>query len=297
MKPPNSKPQLLDYQIANASQALVPNPPTQSSFGRWSHIHLEHHQQPAFETAEHQSTWHVIAYGAVGRSLGERWLDGTRREEKRSHGDIAIIPAGICHRCNWNTEGEFTILAIAPDFLKQVGEDFCDCVELVPVFMGKQDLLIRGIFSTLQDELDLQQIGGNLLIDNLKITLAIHLLRKYCTTKPKGFSYSGGLSLVKLQEIKEYINEHLDRDLKLVELAAIAQISPYHFLRLFKQSIGLTPHQYILQRRIERAKFLLQHSDLGIAEIAAKTGFCDQSHLTQYFKRLVGITPNQFLRS
>ncbi len=162
--------------------------------------------------------------------------------------------------------------------------------------MGKQDLLVRGIFSTLQDELDSPQIGGNLLIDNLKTTLAIHLLRKYCTIKPKVSSYTGGLSLVKLEEIKEYINEHLDRDLKLVELAAIAQISPYHFLRLFKQSIGLTPHQYILQRRIDRAKFFLQHSELGIAEIAAKTGFCDQSHLTQCFKRLVGITPNQFPR-
>jgi AraC family transcriptional regulator len=60
--------------------------------------------------------------------------------------------------------------------------------------------------------------------------------------------------------------------------------------------MGLTPHQYILQRRIEKVKFLLQYSKLGIAEIALQVGFCDQSHLTQYFKRIVGITPKQFLR-
>ncbi len=72
-------------------------------------------------------------------------------------------------------------------------------------------------------------------------------------------------------------------------------MSPYYFLRLFKQSMGITPHQYILQRRIEKAKFLLQHGE-SIAEIAIKVGFCDQSHLTQYFKRIVGVTPKKFLQ-
>ena len=76
----------------------------------------------------------------------------------------------------------------------------------------------------------------------------------------------------------------------------MVQVSPYYFLRLFKQSMGLTPDQYILQRRIEKAKFLLQHSKLGIAEVAIRVGFCDQSHLTQYFKRIVGMTPKQFSR-
>lgn len=95
----------------------------------------------------------------------------------------------------------------------------------------------------------------------------------------------------------EYIHAHLDQDLKLVELAAIAQISPYHFLRLFKQKMGVTPHQYILQRRIEQAKFLLQHSELSLAEIALRVRFCDQSHLTRCFKRIVGITPKQLQQS
>lgn len=98
---------------------------------------------------------------------------------------------------------------------------------------------------------------------------------------------------LRTETVTEYITEHLHQDVKLIELAAIAQMSPYHFLRLFKQSMGLTPHQYILQRRIEKAKCLLQHSKLSIAEVAANVGFCDQSHFTRYFKRIIGVTPKQ----
>ena len=133
-------------------------------------------------------------------------------------------------------------------------------------------------------------MGSRLLVDSLKTALTIHLLRHYCVTRPKS-SYADGLSRSKLMLVTDYIHSHLYRDLPLTEIAAIAQISPYHFLRLFKQRMGMTPHQYILQRRIEQAQYLLQHSDLSIAQIATQTGFCDQSHLTRYFKRRVGITP------
>ena len=80
-------------------------------------------------------------------------MDGIRREERRERGDIAIIPAGISHRCNWNTEAEFTILAIEPVLLKQVSEDLIDSdrIQLIPQFMSEQDLLIQGVFSTLKD--------------------------------------------------------------------------------------------------------------------------------------------------
>lgn len=222
-------------------------------------------------------------------------MDGKLRTETRSLGDIAIIPEGISHRCNWNTSVQFMILAIESALLRQVGQDLVnpDRIELIPRFMTGQDVLIQGIFSALREELESGKIGGYLLIDSLKTTLAIHLLRKYCTTQPKLSSYADGLSKSKLQQVTEYITEHLHQDVKLIELAAIAQMSPYHFLRLFKQSMGLTPHQYILQRRIEKAKCLLQHSNLSIAEVAANVGFCDQSHFTRYFKRIIGVTPKQ----
>ncbi len=294
MKTPNKIVELLDYRQAKASKNFVPQPATLSSLG-WDGIHFELHRQPQFETVEHQHTMHVIAFG-FSDSPGERWLDGRSQKERRERGDIAIIPAGIVHRCNWNNSAEFGILAVEPANLKQIGQDLVDCdrIELIPQFMNEQDELIKGIFSTLKDELECHKIGGNLLIDSLKMTLTIHLLRKYCATKPKLSSYENGLSKLKLRRVTDYICEHLGDDLKVIELAAIAQVSPYYFIRLFRKSIGQTPHQYILQQRIEKAKYLLQHQQISVSEIAAMVGFCDQSHLTKYFRRIVGVTPKQY---
>lgn len=131
-------------------------------------------------------------------------------------------------------------------------------MELIPQFMNQPDSLIQGIISTLQDELQCNKIASALLIDSLKTTLAIHLLQNYCTLQPKLSSYPSGLSRSTLQRVTEYIHAHLHQDLRLVELSTIAQLSPYHFLRLFKQEMKITPHQYILQCRIEQAKDLPQ---------------------------------------
>lgn len=300
---------VIDYHKENAASLLLPRPSVLSSGGLaradWQNIHLEISQQPKFATADHQHPMHVLAYvldyaqTEPGLDSGSRWLDGKRDRERRNIGDIAVIPAGMIHRCSWDTSVQFGILAIEPTFLKQIGQDWVnsDCIELVPRFANQSDPLLQGIFSTLKEEIESSGMGGHLLLDSLKTALAIHLLRKYCTTRPRLSDYGDGLSQSSLQQVIAYINAHLDRDLKLVELATIAQLSPYHFLRLFKQSMGTTPHQYILQCRIEKTKQLLRHSTLSLAEIAARVGFSDQSHLTRYFKRVVGVTPKQFLQT
>jgi AraC family transcriptional regulator len=299
--------QTIDYRQANASAPFVPNPAVLFSTG-WENLYFELHQQPKFDIAEHQHTMHIIAYRLpvpptseyAGTALpGERWLDGKLARERRQAGDIALIPAGVSHRCNWNSSVQFGILAIEPTLLQQVGQEWVnpDRIELMPQFMSAADPLIQAIFSTLKAELEISGIGGHLLIDSLKAALAIHLLRNYCTTVPKLSSYSKRLSSAQLNLVTNYINADLHKDLKLIELSAIAQLSPYHFLRLFKQSMGITPYQYILQQRIKKAKDLLQHSKLSIAEIAVQTGFSDQSHLTKCFKRSTGLTPKQLLQS
>lgn len=302
MRKPKPSVKLLDYCQERASDRIVPHPAILRSSG-WSGLHLELHQQPTFATDEHHHTMHVLACGLIGSSNqnapGMRSLGGKRSQERRGAGDVAIIPAGMTHSCSWDAPAQFIVLALEPTLLQQVGQDWVnpDQIELLPRFMSESDAFIQSILSHLKAEAENGGIGSHLLIDSLKTALAVHLLRNYCATRPKLSSYANGLSQSKLALVKDYIHNHLHQDLKLAEIAAIAQLSPYHFLRLFKLRTGITPHQYILQCRVNRAKYLLQHSHWSIVEIAAQTGFCDQSHLTRYFKRLIGVTPTQLLQS
>jgi AraC family transcriptional regulator len=107
----------------------------------------------------------------------------------------------------------------------------------------------------------------------------------------------GGLPQHKLKFVTDYINSHLERELSLNELAAIAQLSPYHFSRAFKQSTGISPHQYVIQQRVERASKLLVQGKMSIAEVAQACGFTHQSHLNRHFKRITGVTPKTLLNS
>src|SRR5258708_28782852 len=99
------------------------------------------------------------------------------------------------------------------------------------------------------------------------------------------------LARAELRRALDYIYDNVGSDLSLQELAGIAGVSASHFASLFKQSTGLSPHQYVIHRRVEKARSLLRQSDLSIGEIAVLTGFYDSSHLNHHFKRLTGVTP------
>ncbi|MGL5924472.1 helix-turn-helix domain-containing protein [Chroococcidiopsis sp.] len=101
------------------------------------------------------------------------------------------------------------------------------------------------------------------------------------------------LTSTQLQQVLEYINTHLDRDLSLVQIAGEIDFSPTYFASLFKRTTGMSPHRYVIGQRVERAKLMLAKTDLAIANIALQVGFSSQSHLTQQFKRLTGMTPKQ----
>ena len=104
-----------------------------------------------------------------------------------------------------------------------------------------------------------------------------------------------GLSARRLEAVLGYIGEHLHAALTLRDLAAVAHLSPFHFARRFKLSTGLSPHRYIIARRIEQAKHLLcGEEELTLAQVAARPGCWDQGRFTRPFHRLVGVTPKPF---
>jgi AraC-like DNA-binding protein len=100
-----------------------------------------------------------------------------------------------------------------------------------------------------------------------------------------------------MRRVRDYIDAHLGDSIELVELSEIAGLSIFHFARQFKYSEGMTPHHYLVSRRVERAKELLAGTNLSLSQVAFAAGFSDQSHLTRHFGQIVGITPGQFRRS
>ena len=137
--------------------------------------------------------------------------------------------------------------------------------------------------------------GGRLAVLSLANVLAVHLIRHVSAPRQPARRRDGTLPRARLRAVVEYIEEHLDAGPTLEQLAAIAHLSPYHFARQFKAATGLPPHQYVITRRVERARQLLQAGmDLSLADIAVDAGFSDQSQFCRHFKRLVGVTPRQF---
>ena len=114
------------------------------------------------------------------------------------------------------------------------------------------------------------------------------------TASPNWTKSSSGLTRNQARRVLDYIESHLSRELTLGELARIAGLSLYHFARMFKRTVGMTPHRYVLERRVERAKGMLRTTHAGLAEIGLSAGFCNQSHFTSTFRRMVGATPAEF---
>ncbi|HTC08754.1 MAG TPA: helix-turn-helix domain-containing protein [Acetobacteraceae bacterium] len=104
----------------------------------------------------------------------------------------------------------------------------------------------------------------------------------------------GGVSPGAMRRLHEYVEAHLGEHIDLGVLAGIAGLSVFHFAREFKQSTGVTPHHYLVRKRVERARHMLAGTDFSLSEIALAAGFSDQSHLTRHFRRMLGTTPGEF---
>jgi AraC family transcriptional regulator len=165
----------------------------------------------------------------------------------------------------------------------------------VPPLDGLDLPHLRAAMGEVDAELTTGGAGGRLAAESLANVLAVHLIRHVLAPSRPARGPDGALPRGRLRAVVEYIEEHLDASPSLEQMAAVARLSPYHFARQFKAATGLPPYQYVIMRRVERAKQLLQGGgDLSLAEVAAHAGFSDQSQFCHHFKRLVGITPGQF---
>jgi AraC family transcriptional regulator len=283
----------------NDISLITPKPPTLSSFALgWENIHFEYHCQPPFQTPPHCFEQHVITIQSAPRPIQfERSIEGSFWKGTFNEGSSFIVPEHVEHTAHTFTKTEFIVLSLQSSQVNPVAHESVDpdYIEIIPRLQEYSDPLLYGIGLGFKRAIESNELYGRLYVDLLTTTLSVHLLRQYSGRKIVLKEYANGLSKYKLRQIIDYIDSRMADNLSLIELASIVGISQYYFSRLFKQSTGLTPHQYIIQRRVERAKQLLRRGDRNIADVAHAVGFSDQSHLTYHFKRILGITPRVML--
>jgi AraC family transcriptional regulator len=227
--------------------------------------------------------------------------EGVRRHVPPPAGSMAVVPAGSPARWHWRGPFDWLCIILEPGLVARVGaEEFgLDPARLtVPPLDGLDLPHLRAAMAAVDAELTAGGAGGRLAAESLANVLAVQLIRHVLSPRRLERGRDGVLPRGRLRAVVEYIEGHLDAGPTLEQIAAVAHLSPYHFARQFKAATGLPPHHFLIARRVERAKQLLQgRVDLPLAQVAARAGFSDQSQFSRHFKRHVGVTPGRFRTS
>jgi AraC-like DNA-binding protein len=162
-----------------------------------------------------------------------------------------------------------------------------------PWRFGFDDPVIRALGGALQPALARPEAASRLFVDHVLLALRAHVAWRF-GVEADGATRPGRLTARRERRVREFIEAHLAENISLADLAGECGLSAAHFARAFRRSMGMAPHQFLTARRIERARDLLIHTTLPLAEVAARCGFSDQSHFTKVFRRLAGASPGSF---
>ena len=262
----------------------------------WAGIGLESYcDVPGCDIAEHVHPTHFLNL-LTGAPVRAEWTtEGKTYRAINEPGNIYLLPRGTRDKLTWKDSSSHIIVAIDAGFLcRSVPEtSHLDDVELIPHWELK-DRHIAALMTALHADLEDGQAAGRLYGEMLGASLASYLVNRYAVHPPQAKTPMGGLPRARLKRTFEFIDQHLATNIAMADLAGVANMSVSHFSEQFRLSTGTSPHRFVLQRRIDRAKHLLRETDLSLVEVALASGFADQSHFAKTFRRSVRMTPRQF---
>ena len=232
----------------------------------------------------------------IGPSVDIACRRGAQTHRGRAvHGDIDIIPAGMPSRWEVKQKDTALLIAVHASILCRVagerGLDF-NRVEVVNRFQMR-DPQIEHIGWALKAEMEAGYPAGTLFTDSLATALAARLLDRHSSARQdreERLTMPGH----KLRLVLSYVEDNLAGDLRLPELAAVAGLGMSQFKRVFRDAVGVPVHQYVIERRLERAKALLSDKSLPVGQIAIEAGFAHQSHLARHLRRATGLPPARY---
>jgi AraC family transcriptional regulator len=224
--------------------------------------------------------------------------EGVKRHLPPPAESISLVPAGSPARVRWSGRCDALLVYLEPGLVARVAAEAfgLDPARLTVPPLDALDLPpLRAAMTAVDAELTAGGAGGRLAAESLANLLAVHLIRHILARRRPSRGRDGALPPGRLRAVVAYVEEHLGAGPSLEQMAAVAGLSPYHFARQFKAATGVPPHQYVIMRRVERAKELLHAgTDLYVAEVAARAGFSDQSQFSRHLKHVVGVTPGRF---
>jgi AraC family transcriptional regulator len=273
-----------------------------SSTGKnWKDVIIQRHRIAEHELADVMFKQHVFILTVGCRCNWEFKRNGQLRQFPKANGTVSFFPSYVPFfgrlRVEKGMSPEFLFLGLDPVFVSSIA----DRLELKPdrIALGEQfrksDGALRHIALALQTANPAGDLGDRMYGESLSTALAVHLLRAYGGAELSGNQRRPGLSRAGLIRAIEYIQDQLNTPLTVSDIARTVQMSPYHFSRMFKESTGQSPHQYVIEARVRRAREILRTGKFTVGEAAYRVGFADQSHLTRHFKRVFGLPPRALL--
>jgi AraC family transcriptional regulator len=210
------------------------------------------------------------------------------------HGDIDVIPARTAARWEMLDDNDTALLLSLPQaLLDAVAEESgMDAARLeIRNRFQIRDAELEMLSWAMKREMETGCPSGRIYMNGLTLAMASRLVAWHSSAAKAAKQFSEGLSGLRLKQVLAFIEEQLAEDLSLEQIAAVAGVSASHVKTLFRKSMGIPVHQYVIQRRVERAKALLTKGSLSMAEIAAATGFAHQSHMARHMRRVLGMPP------
>ncbi|CAA0107353.1 HTH-type transcriptional activator RhaS [Starkeya nomas] len=211
-------------------------------------------------------------------------------------GSLEIIPADSDIFARWKTEKQNVLVAADSSRLARLaGLEFDkDSFELRPPRLGFVDDMAHMMALRIRREVENFELGCEETLDALVTLFATHLLRNYSSlSKAPPRIRSAGLTYAAWSKVNEFIQAHIGRTLTLEELAAIANLSPSHFSRAFRQTTGQSPYQYVISSRLVQARDLIVNTDTPLNVVASAVGFTSHSHMGMVMRRAWGMTPSE----
>lgn len=244
----------------------------------------------------------LVLFTGGTMAMALRYPNGPWQEQHLRHEDLILrsdedTPCEVRWTILASTSARTFHMHLSKDLLARTAEEVADFDPTHLSLAGRagfHDPLLNQIALTLWRELEQPSPAGKLYAQSAAQLLAVHLLRHYSSEGRTIKEPSQRLTQQQMRRVIDFVQDCLSQDLSLEALAEQTGFSAYHFARLFRQTTGESPHQFVLRQRIERAQRLLKEKELPLVHVALESGFASQSHLTQVFKRYLGLTPRAY---